>query len=106
MKEALDLIQDKLDFLRERIEFESIEEKAEHYGLMNRYEVAIDRLKLCDKYEITGGSMVKQLPESGNVDFCYKVVHDNESSNPCNWEEVLFDKRQIIFEIGDLVVKR
>ncbi|MBV1922281.1 MAG: hypothetical protein KUG73_16515, partial [Pseudomonadales bacterium] len=51
MKEALELIQDELDSFRERVEFKSIEEKTEHSGLMNRYEMAIDRLKLCEKYE-------------------------------------------------------
>jgi len=106
MKEALELIEEKLAELRLKEEYGSIEEKAEHSGLIARYEMSIDRLKLCEKYEITGGSIVKKLPESGDVHFCYKLVHENESSNPCDWEEFLFDKRELVLEGGDLVVKR
>ena len=106
MKEALEIIEEKLSELRLRADFNSIEEKAEHYGLIARYEMAVDRLKLCDKYEVTGGSIVKKLPDSGNIQFCYKVVHENESSNPSDWEEVLFEERALILESGDLVIKR
>ena len=106
MKEAIELLSEELLCLRGRTDFSSIPEKAEHYGLINRYEMAVDRLELCEKYGVTGGSIIKQLPDSGNIHFCYKVVNENESSNPCNWEEVLFDERQLTLESGDLVVKR
>ena len=44
MNEAIDVIKAKLSELRERTQFDSLEEKAEHYGLMNRYEMAIKKI--------------------------------------------------------------
>jgi hypothetical protein len=106
MKEAIDVIKEKLSELRERTQFDSIEEKSEHYGLINRYEMAIDRLNLCESYRITGGSIVNQLPDSGDIHQCFKVVHECESSDPCNWIEVEFENRKITLEGGDIVIRR
>ncbi len=105
MKEAIEILIENLEMLKQVDEFSSIEKKAEHYGLMNRLEMAIDQLRLCDKYEITGGSLVNQLPDHG-LHFCYKVVHENESSDPQNWEEVLFEGKQITLSAGDLVIRK
>ncbi len=45
------------------------------------------------------------MPDHG-LHFCYKVVHENESSDPQNWEEVLFEGKQITLSAGDLVIRK
>ncbi|WNO10626.1 hypothetical protein [Teredinibacter sp. KSP-S5-2] len=105
MKEPLDFLIEELEALSKIEEFGSIKEKAEHIGLMNRYETAIDRLRICEEFEITGGSIVKKLPDNG-IHFLYRVVCENESSNPENWSEVLFENREFLLEAEDLVIKR
>ena len=87
-------------------EFESIEEKAEHIGLLNQIETAIGQLQLCEEYGISSGSLVSVLPETETSNFSYLVVHDNESTNSENWEEVMFEGKQIQFGGGDLVIRK
>ncbi len=101
---------DKLNLYLAELElidsFGSVEAKAEHIGLLNQIRSSIGQLELCEKYEINSGSLVSVLPESENPNFCYLAVHENESSNPENWEEVIFDGGQIQFSGGDLVIRK
>ncbi len=87
-------------------DFESIEAKAEHLGLINQIKSSICQLQLCDKFGINAGSLVSVLPKTENPNFCYLAVHENESSNPENWEEVVFEGQQIQFSGGDLVIRK
>lgn len=86
--------------------FESIEAKAVHVGVVNQVKSAIGQLELCDKFGINAGSLVSVLPQTEHPNFCYLVVHENESSNHKNWEEVIFDGQQIQFSGGDLVIRK
>ena len=101
---------DKLNLYLSELEsidcFDSIEAKAEHIGLLNQIRSSIGQLELCEKHEINSGSLVSVLPETENPNFCYLAVRENESSNPENWEEVIFDGRQIQFSGGDLVIRK
>ncbi|OMH37993.1 hypothetical protein [Motiliproteus sp. MSK22-1] len=56
-------------------DFGSLEEEVDHIGVINQVRDAIGQLKLCEKHGITGGSLVSVLPETGNPNFCYLVVH-------------------------------
>ena len=105
MKEPIDLIKEYLHSLQERTEFASIEEKAEYYGLVNSYEMAIDQLNLCEEHGVTGGSKIHSLPDE-DIHQCFRVVHECESSDPCNWVEYKPNNREIILSGGDLVVQR
>ena len=87
-------------------DFASIEAKAEHHGLINQIKSSIGQLQICDKFSINAGSLVSVLPETENPNFCYLAVHENESSNPENWEEVIFEGQQIQFSGGDLVIRK
>ena len=106
MNPAIEKLNEYIDELKRRDTFESLEEKANHIGLINQIEVAIGNLKLCQKYEIYPRSLVSVLPKTENDNFGYLVVHENESSNPCNWEEVLFDGNQVELAGGDLVIRK
>ena len=106
MNPAILKLQEYLTELNSVCEFKSIEEKAEHIGLINQIEVAIGNLKLCEKHEIYPGSLVSIMPETEDPNFSYLVVHDNESSYPENWEEVIFNGQQIQFSCGDLVIRK
>jgi len=46
------------------------------------------------------------LPETNDVHFQYVVAHENEYSNPENWEEVLFNGQKIRLDGGDLVIRK
>ncbi|MCE2573904.1 hypothetical protein [Motilimonas eburnea] len=92
--------------LEEKTEFDTLEEKAEHIGLIIQIKDAIGQLELCEKHGITGGSLVNELPETCTIHHQFVVAHQNESTNPENWEEVLFNGRQIWFSSGDLVVRK
>jgi len=87
-------------------EFSSVEEKAEHIGLINQIKSSIGQLELCEKYGINAASLVSVLPETESPNFCYLAVHENESSSPENWEEVIFEGQQIQFSGGDLVIRK
>ena len=106
MNPAIQKLEEYLVELNKVSEFKSIEEKATHIGLINQIDVAIGNLKLCEKYEIYPGSLVSIMPETEDPNFLYLVVHENESSNPENWEEVLFKGQQIQFSGGDLVIRK
>ena len=86
--------------------FSSTEEKANHIGDINLVKNSISQLALCEKYGINGGSLVSVLPETENPNFLYLAVHENESSSPENWEEVIFNGQQVLFEGGDLVIRK
>ena len=85
---------------------ESFEAMAAHIGIINQVKSAIGKLELCDKFGINAGSLVSVLPETESPNFCYLAVHENESSNPENWEEVIFEGQQIQFSGGDLVIRK
>ncbi|WNZ57341.1 hypothetical protein [Microbulbifer sp. TRSA007] len=87
-------------------DFESIELKAEHIGILIQVKSAIGQLELCEKYGISAGSLVSSLPKTENPNFCYLVVNENESSNPDNWEEAIFEGQKIRFSGGDLVIRK
>ena len=106
MNPAIEKLQIYLAELEGVDEFASIEAKAEHIGLINQIKSSIGQLELCDKYGINSGSLVSVLPETENPNFCYLAVHENESSNPENWQEVIFEGRQIQFSGGDLVIRK
>ncbi len=103
---AIEKLKEYLKELETVISFNSIEAKAEHIGLMNQIKVSIGQLQLCEKYGINSGSLVSVLPETENPHFCYLAVHENESSSPENWEEVIFNGQKIQFNGGDLVIRK
>ncbi|MBQ4864777.1 hypothetical protein J8L98_24125, partial [Pseudoalteromonas sp. MMG013] len=106
MKSAISVLQNHLVELDKKIEFGSLEEKAEHIGIILQIKDSIAQLNLCEKHGITGGSLVNVLPETATIEHQFVVAYQNESTNPENWEEVLFNNRQIWFSSGDLVVRK
>ncbi len=106
MNPAIEKLNEYLAELSEVNSFASIEAKAEHIGLIDQVKSSIGQLKLCDNFGINAGSLVSVLPETENPNFCYLAVHENESSNPENWEEVIFKGQQIQFSGGDLVIRK
>ena len=103
---AIRKLEKYLEELESSHEFDSLEEKAEHIGLINQIRSSIGQLQICEKYGIESGSLVSVLPETENPNFCYLAVHENESSNPENWEEVIFNGQRIQFSGGDLVIRK
>ena len=106
MNPAIEKLREYLAELESVNEFESIQSKAEHIGNINLVKSSIGQLELCGKYGINAGSLVSVLPETENPNFCYLAVHENESSNPEDWEEVKFEGRQVLFSGGDLVIRK
>ena len=106
MNPAIKKLEEYLTQLQEITEFESLNEKAEHIGLINQIDSAIGNLKQCEKYNIVPASLISVLPETESPNFSYLVVHENESSNPSNWEEVKFNGQQVLFSGGDLVIRK
>lgn len=106
MNPAVEKLKQYLEELEARESFETIEEKAEHFGKVIQVRSSIGQLELCEKFEIHAGSLVSVLPESGNIHAGYLAVCDNESSNSEHWEEVLFDGRQVQFSSGDLIIRK
>jgi hypothetical protein len=103
---AIKKLQEYLLELESVQSFPSIEEKAKHKGQINLIKDAIGQLELCEEYEISSGSLFNKLPKTSSIHHCFKAVHENESSNPSDWEEVLFDGRQLTLSSGDLVVRK
>ncbi len=106
MNPAIEKLYEYLSELNAVVEFDCLEAKAEHIGLINQIKSSIGQLELCESFGINAGSLVSVLPETENPNFCYLAVHENESSNPENWEEVIFDGRQVQFSGGDLVIRK
>ncbi len=106
MNPAIEKLSEYLAELNEAKEFSSVEVKAEHIGLINQIKSSISQLELCEKFGINAASLVSVLPETENSNFCYLAVHENESSNPENWEEVIFEGQQVQFSGGDLVIRK
>ena len=102
---AIKILVEYLAQLKTIDEFCSIQEKANHIGKMNQIDTAIQQIQLCEKNGILGGSIINKLPNSTDIHFQYVIAHENESSNPEDWEEVLFKGRQIRLNGGDLVVR-
>lgn len=95
--------------LGETVEFASIQEKAEHLGLLNSIEVAIKQLRLCDQYGINPGAWFCVFPTEvpGYSQPMFKVVCDNETNDSKSWSEVRFEQRgTVTFHAGDLAIKR
>ncbi|CAN5358131.1 hypothetical protein BH09VER1_BH09VER1_29060 [soil metagenome] len=89
--------------------FNSIEEKANHIGLVNSIEVAIKQLELCRTYGINPGSWVCVFPEEvpGYSQPMFRVVCDGEGNDPAGWKELSFAGRgKVRFHGGDLAIKR
>lgn len=106
MNPAIQKLKQYLAELEEICFFDSIEAKAEHIGLMNQVRNSIGQIELCEKFNINSGSLVSVLPETESPNLCYLAVHENESSNPENWEEVIFNGQQIQLSGGDLVIRK
>ncbi|AQA17458.1 hypothetical protein BST95_03605 [Halioglobus japonicus] len=107
MNPAIDKLKDYLVELQSTEALGSIADRAEHIGLINRIDTAIQQLELCESYGITGGSKFFTLPGTGDPNYDnYVVAHDCESHRPENWEEVLFDGRSIRLQQGDLVIQK
>ena len=106
MNPAINKLKEYLATLQAITEFESLNKKAEHIGLINQIDTAIGNLELCEKHGIVPGSLISVLPETENPNLSYLVVHENESSNPENWEEVIFNGQQVLFSGGDLVIRK
>ena len=106
MNPAIEKLQSYLIELEAFNDFSSIEAKAEHLGLINQIKSSIGKLELCENYGINSESLVCVLPETENPNFCYLAVHENESSNPENLEEVIFGGQKIQFSGGDLVIRK
>ena len=107
MDRAIRLLEEELSSLKaEANSNETTSEKAARIGAINKIDSAISLLNICSKHGINAGSIVKALPDHGDVNFQFIVAHMNESTNPENWEEVLFDGEQFWLDGGDLVIKR
>jgi hypothetical protein len=106
MNPAIIKLREYLAELESRDAFPSIEEKAIHYGLIIQIKESIGQLELCEKHELTSGSLVSVLPESSSVHHQYIAAHQNESTAPENWEEVLFDGKQIWFSGGHILIRK
>lgn len=106
MNPAVLVLESHLKLLSEKTIFESLEQKAEHFGTIIQIKDAIAQLKLCANYGINGSSIVNVLPETPSIEHQFVVAYQNESTNPENWTEVLFDNRQIWFSPGDLLVRK
>lgn len=106
MNPAIEKLELFLTELESITDFDSLEAKAEHIGKINLVKNAIGQIELCEKHQIISGSLVSVLPETESPNFCYVVAHENESSNPENWEEVKFENRTIQFSGGDLVIRK
>ncbi|MFC3151371.1 hypothetical protein ACFOEK_10075 [Litoribrevibacter euphylliae] len=106
MNPAVVKLKEFLSELEAESHFPTIQAKAEHIGQINLVKSAIGQLELCEKYGITGSSLVNILPETESPNFCYLTVHENESSNPEHWEEVTFDGEQVLLSGGDLIVRK
>lgn len=106
MNPAITKLNEFLSELKSVNDFSSLEEKAEHIGLMNIIKSAIGQIDLCEKFGINAGSLVSVLPETENPNICYLAVHENESSKAEDWEQVMFDGKQVIFSGGDLVIRK
>jgi hypothetical protein len=95
--------------LSSRTDFHSIQEKAEHIGLVNSIEVAIKQLELCRTYGINPGSWFCVFPEkiSGYSQPMFRVVCDGEGDDPAGWKEMSFAGHgKVRFHGGDLAIKR
>ncbi|MDO6526504.1 hypothetical protein Q4519_12500 [Motilimonas sp. 1_MG-2023] len=106
MNPAIKKLKQYLEELEATDSFATVEEKAEHFGLIIQVRASIGQLELCEKFEIHAGSLVSVLPETGDIHTGYLAVCDNESSNSEYWEEVLFDGRQVQFSSGDLIIRK
>ena len=106
MNPAINNLNEYLVELESITEFDSIEKKAEHFGVINQVRNSIGQIELCEKNEINASSLVNQLPEVESEEFCYIVAEQNESTNPENWTEVLFQGQQIWLSAGDLIVRK
>ncbi|OCQ23861.1 hypothetical protein A7985_07950 [Pseudoalteromonas luteoviolacea] len=106
MNPAITVLKAHLAKLEAREQFESIDDKAAHIGEIIQFKDSIAQLELCEKYRITGGSLISQLPETPSIEHQFVVAYQNESTNSENWEEVLFNGRQVWFSSGDLVIRK
>lgn len=106
MDPAITRLNEYLMELEKVTDFKSIEDKANHIGIINQLKNSIGLLELCEKNQISAGSLVNQLPETDDPNLNFVVAYQNESTNPENWEEVLFDGKPVWLSSGDLVVRR
>ena len=92
-----------------RTSFGSIQEKANHIGLLNSIEMAIKQLELCRTYGINPGSWFCVFPEEvpGYSEPGFRVVCDRETHHPSGWMELTFPVHgKVLFRGGDLAIKR
>lgn len=82
MNQAILKLTSYIQELEEKTKFDTLEEKAEHIGLIIQIKDAIGQLELCEKHGISGGSLVNELPETGTTHHQFVVAHQNESTNP------------------------
>lgn len=70
MNPVIEKLTEYLAELKARKDFASLEEKANHIGVINQVSDAIGKLKLCEAHGITSGSLVSTLPETETPNFC------------------------------------
>jgi hypothetical protein len=95
--------------LAKKTDFVTIEEKANQIGLINSIDIAIARLKLCEKYDINPGAWFCVFPEQvhGYEQPGFRVVCDNETHHPSDWSELQFEGRgSVLFRAGDIAIKK
>lgn len=102
---AVKLLVTRLTQLQQTKEFDSLEAEAVHFAEVASIEKAIKQLSLCEQHGIADEAVVNVLPETGNIHQCFRVVNDNGSSAPANWQEVKFDSEAILFTSGDCIVR-
>jgi hypothetical protein len=95
--------------LAKRTEFSSIEEKAEHIGLLNVIELNISQLRLCEEFGIVPSAQILVLPDI--IRSCYqpeyRIVEDSESDDPAHWREVVFpEAKRVRLTDGDIVIRK
>ncbi|MFL0798777.1 MAG: hypothetical protein K6L73_14945 [Cellvibrionaceae bacterium] len=103
MNSAIQKLKEWQDELQRKADFDSIEAKANHIGLINEIDLAIKRIEICEKWEIFPKSIIKELPSTEVTE--YRIMDDGESDNIQYWHEVKFeDGKSISLSGGDLVV--
>jgi len=79
----------------------------ELHELASQIDIAIQNIKLCEKYGILPKSIIKILPEQScrSHSSDYRIVEDLETENREHWIEVTINNKPIRLNEGDLVIQ-
>lgn len=79
MNPVIEKLESWIEELQRKEDFESIEEKSNHIGLINQIDLAIQRIELCKKWEIYPKSIIKELPQTDVTE--YRIMEKAITSN-------------------------